>query len=813
MTSGEAASVAIMPSLPAVSSSSEWNKDGFALVHRAVVQKNNLRIEKLLSISPFSLDAKTTDKFKLTPLLVAAKYGCTDTFHFLLKMGANINTKSAKGRTAVQCALVQNQYRLVSSLLAHPQFTVIKEIFGTLASRESLMLSELANTLEVFNAILVSHIVAEDRDKVAATVYEDEIKIEEGMGKLIHLIKSCLSSKEMLNLIGPIVARILQNLCYSDSLCEEIIASSVPEQQIKLMGAMSSPEGITALIQVGAALVAKGSVRRMMSLHAPRVCLDAVMRTGSENVMLTAVTCMLHCADNPEAAKTFNSDGVLADLVSKLDSPEISAQIKSLIIQILTKVAGISEYFRKAVLKLKAVDVLLTQLNRKSKLIIVITDLLRVMCVQKGDTESIIKQSKPAISTLIYVIKNSISTHNQHKAFAILWLMAGEDLQERRALANLVGPVGLTKMLDVTSEKHLFTATTALNLISPPHHGKQVEIVENGAVSLLLSVIQIQTTSPETQLQALSTLENCTHDIGLRPIEEMRYAFMHEKGVQILLKLQASTENVSVQLQALCTLAAVSIRCLKIKQLIIRDPLFSVRKLIRLLNYAELERQHQLLVMRSLCYLAYSSLEVQTIILNTKPLPVQPFRDLMTSADSKTGSESAFHAIVLAKVFDKTGVEIVADCIRYLVRTLKRALEEGDDELQMHICTFVSGLLHMRAGICHAFVAVDLVSLLVRVILTPFEHCRKTAAITLSYITKDTNGGRVVLGCCRKNEKLYTKIVQYSYGYSLGKDFVERWHRFKVAYHSHRDQKKMLARRRTSNVISLAFKGAKFFSK
>ena len=145
------------------------------------MQKNNLRIEKLLSISPFSLEAKTADRFKLTPLLVAAKYGCTDTFHFLLRMGAKGSAKSGKGRTAVQCALMHNQFRLVSSLLPLQQFMVIKEIFGTLSGRENLSVLELGNSLEVFNSLLHEHIVSEERDKVAAGVYEEEIIAEQGI--------------------------------------------------------------------------------------------------------------------------------------------------------------------------------------------------------------------------------------------------------------------------------------------------------------------------------------------------------------------------------------------------------------------------------------------------------------------------------------------------------------------------------------------------------------------------------------------------------------------------------------------------------
>lgn len=812
----------IAPTESSFGTSSDWSKDGFALVHRAVVQRNNIRIEKLLSISPLSLEAKTTDRFKLTPLLVAAKYGCMDTFHFLLEMGAKPQAKSARGFNAVQCALVHNQYNLVSSLLDHQHFSVIEDIFHTV-STESLNISELANCLEVLNTIIFSHIVTAEREDggEAARRYEEQIKSADGISTLIDLAAACFDQRKMLDYTAPTIARIVQNLYYSDALFEDILKSSMPETQMMLMEIMESPEGMIALIHAGTLMVSKGAAGRIVPLHGPKVCLNAVKRIQNEEVLLTGVTCMLHCAGNAEAAKNYCLDGILEELVKMLDLPDASAQVKSIMIQILTKVASIDESFRKAVLKTKAVQTLLGKLNKKSKLIIVIIDFLCVMCANKGDTEGIVNKAKSAISTLIYVIKHSISTKHQHKAFEVLWLIAGSETYERRGLATLIGPSGLIKMLDITSEKHLLMTTTALGLLSPPHHGKQEEIIENGAVALLLPIVQ--TTAPETQLQALCIMENCSHDIGFRSLETMQDAFTHENGIQGLLRLQANTDDVGVRMQALCTLASASIGNLKIKRAIVKDPLFSLKGLIRLLSEFSPEgetRHFLLLVMRSICYLAYNSLDLQNMILNTKPLPMQPFKALMSMGNSKTSTETAFHAIVLARVFvrNEPEVEIVSYSIRHLTKMLRVALEGGDDELQMHICTFLSGLLHMRAGICHAFIAMDIISLLVQVIFTPFEHCRVTAAIALSYFTKDKLGSRKVLAQCRKNERLFNKIVAYSDRYSLDENFVERWGQYRLAYITPRtesiEKKKyaMMRRRKSSNVISLAFKGTKLFS-
>ncbi len=807
----------------------ELNKEGFSLIHRAVVQKNNLRIEKLLSISPLSLEAKTTDKCRLTPLLVAAKYGCEETFHFLLKMGSKTNVRSSRGFNAVQCALVNNQHRLVGSLLGLPQFTVFKDIFGTVTI-ETLSIAELANCLGVLNGVISSNVVNTAVEEATRSQYEEEIMSENGLNVLINLIKMCLKrGGETERELGPIIAAILENLCFSKHLLKEVLASTLPEHEVRLMENMTSKKGLTSLIHANANLISNESgdaTRRMTSIHAPRAALRAIKRSQDSELLLTCITCMLQLVERPEVAENFHEDGVLgslAEIAHQGDGgegcgcragEERELEIRSITIQILTKVAAISERFRIIILETNALQMLLKKMTKKSKLIIVIIDLLRVMCVQNGDTEQLIKESKLAISTLVNVTKYSFSTYYQHKAFQILWALAQDDTTERRSLGFLVGPTGLLNMLNITSESHLYTVTMALNLISPPIYEKQAEIIERGGITQLLYTLQV--TTPPTQLQVLCILENCSHDVSYRPLVEMQDAFMHEKGVQVLLKLSAQSHDRGVRFQGTCSLAAASISNATIKKLIAKDSAFSLLSLINSLFELDptKELSHLLLVVRSLSYLAYNSLKLQKMILDTSPLPLSVYRALMASEDPMTSTEVTFHSIVLAPTFDERQdeVEIVASGIRHLILSLRVAIEEGADELQIHICMFVSALLRMRAGICQAFIAADLVSLLVRVIFSPFENGRKTAAIALNYLARDQEGRRVLLRQCRKHVKLYDKIVQHSDGYTLDEEFQERWKHYCVTVPPPKPSK---TKQKCVSITAaaLAYKGARCFSK
>lgn len=763
----------------------QWNKECYALIHKAVLQQNNARIEKLLSISPYSLETKTADKHKLTPLLVAASYGCEETFHFLLQLKAKVTAKSTRDFNAVQCALVQKEIKLVTSLLDRSDFSVFRDIF-LLLSAEPFHTRELANTLEVLHYIVDSHIMIKRGDGKEKK-YEERIKLADGIAKLAALMDVCLKQKEILESIGLILMKVIESMSYSEYLYLLLLESPIVEYQLKLASTLGSSEAVYSLQQVICTMVSRGHSNRVITLHAPKICLEATKKTKDDKVMMHTISCMKQWTDNVDMVQYFHSDGILHEFVKMM--VDSSPSIVSLLVQFFSIVASIDESFRLVVFELKTIEKALQILNKKQCTINYdIIRLLHTMCMQKGDVEDTIKQSEAAKSILLHMIKNSINADNQRKAFEILWLVAAEDLEEKRALASLVGPTSLIIMLSMaTSCSHQMTATTALGLLSPPLYGLQKEITSNGGIQLLLKVIQSEE-SQVVQFKALQVLENCSHDIALRPNTEVQKAVLRENGVQLLLRVQVCSIGTLVQLQCLCTLAAISIGSTKIKNLILTDPLFSLEDLLT--SFSQLNPQadagNVLMVARTLSYLAYNHTKTQKMIINTKRVPVKPLKDLLTCSSSTIKLEAAFYIIILAHVFDKSAirVEMLTVCIQHLVGALQTALEEGDEKNQVQICTYVSALLAMNklGGICQAFVSMDMVSLLVKVIFKESEHCRKTSAITLNYITKDKTGARVILAYCRRFKELYQRIRTYSKGFTLDKDFVERWHHYELNY-------------------------------
>ena len=751
-----------------------WNKECYSLIHKAVLQQNHSRIEKLLSISPYSLETKTNDKLKLTPLLVAASFGCVETFHFLLDLKAKPGARSARDCNAVQCALIQRQVKLVTTLLNHPEFSVFKDI-SKLLTVDFLYTWELCNVLDVFHYIINNHVTSNTSEEV-----KKQIEVGGAVDKLALLMENCLTDLRKMKSIGLILMKIVEALTNSEYLFSVVLKSSIIALQLKLSSKLASSEAVFCLLQITSTMMRRGFSSEIRALHAPKICIEATKATKDNKVMLHTISCMKKCSFDRKMVDHFYSDGLLQDFASIM--PEVTPTIQSLLLDIFSNVASIDEFHRQVVFKLNVVQKALDILDKRQCAINYnIISLLYTLCQQKGDTETILKTSDKATGILLHMIKYSISAINQRKAFEILWLVVAEDMEGKRDLARLVGPSSLLTMLSMALGSQQVTATTALSLLAPPLYGLHKEIKDNGGVSLLLKVIQTSD-SPLVKKKALQVLENCCHDIALRPNKSIQKAILNENGVNVITKVLICLTGTPVHLQALCTLSAMSIGSTHIKSLLFNDPAFSLHKL--LVFFCQLDPTTDvetiLTAARTITFLTYFHPDAQRYVANTKKICIMPLQQLVHKAETmETKIEAAFYITTLAPICDShiSKVEVLSASIRFLVRALHTALNNNQEKMLIHLCSCISCLLPMSRleGLRQAFVSLDIVSLLVEVIYKEDEHCKMTSAIALNYITKDPIGRRVILAYCRRKKDLFERIKNYSKGFSLDQNFMDRW--------------------------------------
>ena len=741
-----------------------FTKDGMAHIHRAVAQNFHTMVEKLLALDSTSLEAKTQDRLKMTPLLVAATYGSTEALHLLLKREADIYATTSQGYTAVQCAAAHRHTKLVMSLINDPTINIFHDIFEVIRKKPNV--KELLNILNVLDVVLETY-VAKDTTSHMSRLYQGKMKNCQAVSIMADLLKDCAENKDMMDKVAAVASSVVSKMCPCIILGNDLLHSSVPQSMVQILKSLDSSEGCLAIIKslgILSKMYNSGSTL-MASLGAQKTVMNLVRTHQSKELKLAAMSCIKFSAMRHRQAITMFEANLLPEIIRVFEMPGMSQELMESTMKTLEHMAIADERIRAKIVELGAIQTIIANLNLKSQSVSApFISLLRTLYDQKGDIEEILKQSKYALSTLIHMANHSLSSESQYKAFEILWLTAGDDANERRALASLIGPSCLLTILSLASDELQLIVVTAIRLISHSLYGMQEEIASNGGVIALLKIIRLG--SNNVQLEALQALEQLCYRLAMKPNKMIQSSVMEENGIQLLLRV-IEEGNFTTQVQAMSTLAAASIGEIKIKTRILQNTGFTLETIVSYLKAPSRKKMASLTVVcRTLTYLAYNSPEVQRKVLEVSRLPLTPFYEMAASEDISIRSEAAFEMVVLGQVFESgtTPTLIVASNIRQLIDELHASLEEEDIDTQVHVCSLMCNLLHMRAGIVNAFLALDIVTLLFKVLKNRYEHCRRTSAIALSYITYNAKGSRQVLRYCRKAPKLYKRLSESARG-------------------------------------------------
>ncbi len=763
--------------------------DGYDPIHQASALNLHSRVQRLLTINPSRLEECTRNTANLTPLLIAATCGSQDVVHLLLKSGADVAAKSEEGLSVVQCAVSHGHTQLALSLVSHPDVDNLQELLSYVAFLPPT--KGLYRALRVLNAIVSIHML-EKQPSAQSNTWQSKFIAASGIQRLSVLLGH-VGYDSRRSLLATLTINIITKLTRTTSVSAEIRKSPIPGQLVSLAERETRLEVCMAIVEALTAIVRSSSTgcQLVKALGAPGVIIGIVKRFKDLRIRRFAMCCITSCLKKQETTQYLYSSGLLPEIVRLLeDDTIVDSTLVISIVDTLEAMAKTSEKIRDSMVALGTVHLIIKRLEiRQLKVATHVIRLLKALCyTQKGETEAIIKQSSKAINILISLARHSINPVSQYKAFEILWLTAGESDVERRALVSLVGPTPLLDVIGLAREDLQLLVTTAIRLISSPLYGLQDEIGSAGGVTVLIKSIRV--TNTEIQFQALLALEHLSCQLAMRPNTLIQQQLMDtDGGIQLLLQLYNQSRHPKVRLQAICAAAAFTVANQKLKKAIMENSSFSLLELIDSLNLIrdedQLDRLHTLA--KAVCYLAYNSLETQFTILQTQRLSIRPFLTLLSSKDMHTSTEAAFQAIVLSRVCDSTNqTDSLANNILHLVQQLEAALDRRDIDTQVHIASLLSALFHTRAGISDAFISIATVPLLTKMLLSPYEHCRRTSAIALSYLTANPAGVRAVLRSCRKKPTTFRILKKYSSGYTLAPEFLAGWKHHRKTCHLER---------------------------
>ena len=664
-----------------------FGRDGFASIHRAAARNHHTRVKKFLIADPSSKEVQTRDNLKLTPLLVAATYGSTKSFQTLLKMGADTEAKTATFLSSVQCAASRRHTNLVLSLINHETVDIFQEIFGYLATLPRI--KELHNTMKVLDVTLGVAVSRDPEDKKSQR-YQDRIKRAGGVQVIAGVLEACTRSRAMVTSIGPLGTQIIEKMAACRSLGKEITDSSIPQSMVYMM--QTNDECLLSTLQT-MPLLAKTQAdgcNVFIELGTPRIIMEAIKKQTNEGHRELAMECMYLCAKKRKLAQIYYKQGILQEFAVLMQTPGLSLTILILVLKSLELMARSGEEVQAAIVEQGILQILFEKLHyRNMKITAQVISLLKILCSQRDHVKDILKVSGCTLNRLISVAKQSIRPDTQYQAVELLWMMAGDQDTEKRALASLLGPSCILRILVLSKGDLQLIAIAMLRLITPPVYGLQTEIIAMGGVVSLLKVIRLATST--ILMDALKALENLSYDLAMRTNKATQRSVLETDGMQLLLRLHTKASNHGVKIQILCTLASVSMGNLRIKKSIIQDPNFSLIELIETVEKPEVDEEVRMTAMKTICYLAYNSIEVQIDIRNAKKVPLEPLRKFLESRNKYTSTSAGFHLIVLTRVLEtnEDHAKIIAGSMRHLVHELERAISQENIALQAHICSLL----------------------------------------------------------------------------------------------------------------------------
>lgn len=740
-----------------------WN-----LLHRAAAKNYFPRVKQLCQSFPHYLEARSSEG--MTPLLISAQYGATDSFLVLIKAGSNRDVVSGSGLTVVQTAAALGHIHLLTSAIndsVYTQSRAFSEVCDYICSGQSSATS-YTQVLHVLESLLKSLTSRRESSQEAKWLLMelDIIKVFE------KALERC-ACEILISGTSSVAKSITATI---PLLAQSISESKIPHLLISLITLIEDRNACRRALNVIANLIkhVRDSSTVIFALGGPLMLFRLLQRHQNSELHLAAMKCIGNDGTNPELAKHFTSpdilEGFMAILTPTHDSESLAATLTALqrlmesscVIKSRSIDAGIVPRLVKI---LRPFDRALTEPCVK---------LLRTLCGSRdGRVEEELTGHPEAITVLLRITGYGTQVAVQQMALEILWYTTMGSLPERRALATLIGIESLVELAKFSNPELQMLGLSALKILSPAVHNLQTNIIKAGGIQLLLVTLR-GSRSADTKLLALETLENLAYELGLQPNHEAQREMTEADGITMLLQMYRHDKESEIGLQIFCTLTAFSTKNKQNKQAILRAV-----SMAELLAPLQANKGVSLRYMRGVCLLGYQSQYVQSRMITNGGIMMDSFLHKMSTGNDAEKVEIAFQMIVLARVvIDSKPTQVMIFGLKQLTALLHKGLTDGNVDLQVAACTYISGLIQMRAGLSGALVSLNIISELATMLQSKQEATRRVAAVSLTFLTHHSSAVRYILNVFRKDPKWYTRLLQYNGDKELSEQFKESWKDF-----------------------------------
>ena len=278
----------------------------------------------------------------------------------------------------------------------------------------------------------------------------------------------------------------------------------------------------------------------------------------SAEVMVEVVNAIGVVCDKSEPRQTLfnsttNSINCIATLVQEAYDPQLILALNNCISRITRR----HEVNQNAIVDSGAVPAIIALVNFKNKDIqLSAVDTLHMLVDDNNYTQQYVMQ-EGALNPLMTLLRRSKNQTVQEKTASALWALAGNGVEERRAMAARIEVNQLIEFLGSLSETLKYIGSEGLGVLAHGAHNRQDEIADANGVYPLVRILK-----EDKEYLVISAIRSIRHlclSVGYIPHKRNQSTTAQARGLKYLIALMTLSKSELVQVEAALTLASVSL--------------------------------------------------------------------------------------------------------------------------------------------------------------------------------------------------------------------------------------------------------------
>lgn len=162
-----------------------------------------------------------------------------------------------------------------------------------------------------------------------------------------------------------------------------------------------------------------------------------------------------------------------------------------------------------------------------------------------------------AINPLMTLLRRSKNQVVQEKTASALWALAGNGIEERRAMAARIEVNQLIEFLGSLSETLKYIGSEGLGVLAQGAHNRQDEIAEANGIYPLVRILKEN--KEYLVVSAIRSLRHLCLSVGYIPHKRNQSMTAQARGLKYLIALMTLSKSELIQVEAALTLASVSL--------------------------------------------------------------------------------------------------------------------------------------------------------------------------------------------------------------------------------------------------------------